>query len=311
MKVFVAGATGELGRPTVAALVAAGHRVTGVARTPAKADLLRRLGADSVAVDLFDAPAVKAAVAGHGAVLHLATKIPPASKGWRRSAWAENDRLRSEATRYMLDGAQADGIDTFVMESIAFLYADGGDAWLDENAPLDPGTNTSMPEAEQHVASFTAAGGRGLVLRFGWFYGPDASHTRDSVRAARLGVAPLMGDPAGYVSSIHVADAGAAVAEATVSAPAGIWNVCDEPVTKEEYARVLGEAVARKKTPRTMGKLLTKLGGEGAAVLTRSHRVSNERFRGVTGWTPAHPSVREGLPEVVAQILNKEDDDDA
>jgi nucleoside-diphosphate-sugar epimerase len=307
MKAFVTGATGELGRPAVAALIAGGHQVTGVARTSEKAALLRDLGAEPVTVDLFDPTGIKNATAGHDAILHLATKIPPTSKGWRRSAWAENDRLRAEGTSVLLDAASTHGIGTFVMESIAFLYADGGDRWQDEDAPLDPGTNTSMVVAEDATAAFSASGGRGIVLRFGWFYGPDAIHTRDTVRAARLGIAPVMGDPAGYVSSIHVEDAGRAVAAALDAAPAGVWNVCDEPVTKAEYARVLGDAVHRRKAPRPMGKILTKLGGEGAAVLARSHRVQSARFREATGWTPRWASVRDGLPVVVGQILEEDD----
>ena len=104
MRVFVAGATGVLGQPTVKVLVAAGHEVRGTARGEEKSQLLRSLGAEPVAVDLFDADAVKEAVAGSEAVIHLATKIPPLMKMRSREAWEENDRLRREATKNLVDG---------------------------------------------------------------------------------------------------------------------------------------------------------------------------------------------------------------
>jgi nucleoside-diphosphate-sugar epimerase len=303
-KVFVAGATGELGRTTLAALVADGHEVTGVARTPEKAALVQRLGAMPVTVDLFDDAAVKDAVADHDTVVHVATKIPPTSKGWRKSAWAENDRLRSDATRVLIDAAQANGVETFIMESISFLYVDGGDRWIDEDTPFsDVGLQQSMVDAEAATAAFTAAGGRGIVLRFGLFYGPDAIHTKDMVRAAKLGIAGVMGDPAGYLSSIHVDDAGRAVA-AALDVPAGTYNVVDdEPVTKSEFAAILGESLGRKRSPRTIGPVLTKMGGKGMGVLARSYRVSNRRFRDASGWEPRWTSVRDGLPVVVEEVL--------
>src|SRR5690606_37512979 len=97
--VFVAGATGVIGRPAVRSLLADGHEVTAVARSPEKAADLRAMGARPVTVDLFDATAVKEATAGHTAIVNLATRIPPSSKAWRAGAWAENERLRTEAAR--------------------------------------------------------------------------------------------------------------------------------------------------------------------------------------------------------------------
>jgi 2-alkyl-3-oxoalkanoate reductase len=127
MKVFVAGATGVLGRRAVGQLVEAGHAVTGVARSEEKAALVRKWGVEPVEVDLFNLPAVTAAVDGHGVVINLATKIPSPSHAARRSAWAENDRIRSEASRNLVEAALAAGVGRFVQESIAFLYPDCGD----------------------------------------------------------------------------------------------------------------------------------------------------------------------------------------
>ncbi|MEY2455437.1 MAG: hypothetical protein QOK06_531, partial [Acidimicrobiaceae bacterium] len=98
MRVFVAGATGVLGRATVPRLIEAGHEVTGVARSPEKAAQLVAQGARPVEVDLFDPAAVRATVQDHDAVVHMATSIPPLTKCWRTMAWATNDRLRREGT---------------------------------------------------------------------------------------------------------------------------------------------------------------------------------------------------------------------
>ena len=137
MKVFVTGATGVIGTRAVPALVAAGHEVTAVARGEAKADLVRSLGAVPVAVDLFDPAAVKEAVAGHDAVAHLATNIPPMTKASRPSSWTTNERLRREASRNLVDAALDAGAGRYVQESICFPYLDAGDAWIDEESPIE------------------------------------------------------------------------------------------------------------------------------------------------------------------------------
>ncbi len=136
--VFVTGATGVIGRPVVDALVAAGCAVNAVARSEVAARRLAAAGARPVVVDLFDGDAVRDAVAGHDAIVHLATSIPPMREMRKPSAWATNARLRIDATRSLVDAARVHGIARFVKESITFPYLDGGDGWLDEDAPRDP-----------------------------------------------------------------------------------------------------------------------------------------------------------------------------
>src|SRR4051812_4458693 len=199
MKVFVAGATGVLGWRAVRDLVRAGHQVTAIGRTPEKAELVRSLGATPVAVDLFDAAAVKDAVAGHDVVCNLATHIPPTAKMLLPSAWDENDRIRREVSRNLVDAAMATGATRYIQESIAFMYPDSGNASVDEETPLDvPPYGASAVEAEAQAQRFTDAGGTGIVLRFGQFYGPDAAHTKDFLRLARAHVAPTIGPADGY-----------------------------------------------------------------------------------------------------------------
>ena len=244
MRIFVAGATGVIGRPAVRALIAAGHEVTAVARTPEKAKQLTAAGATPATVDLFDPAAVKAAVRGHEVVANLATHIPPVSRAALPGAWSDNDRLRSQASRHLVDGALAAGAGRYIQESITFAYPDSDDRWLDEDAPFEPvGYVRSLADAEANTARFSAGGGIGVVLRFSAFYGPESHHTVAMVHAARHRIAMQPGRPDAYLSSIHTEDAGRAVA-AALTVGAGVFNVTDdEPVTRARHDAILATAV--------------------------------------------------------------------
>jgi nucleoside-diphosphate-sugar epimerase len=302
VKIFVAGATGVVGRPAVRALVEAGHEVTGVARSDEKAALLRGLGAGPVAVDVFDPGALKDAVAGHDVVINLATHIPPVSKAALPGAWNENARLRTEAATNLADAALAAGAGRYIQESIAFSYPDSGDAWLDEDTPLDmPSFGESIAVAEAQAARVTEAGAVGVVLRFGQFYAPYAGHTLAMAKAARRRVSPAMGPAEGYLASIHADDAGRAVV-AALDAPAGTYNVTDdEPVTRAEFDQIVAEALGVK-PPRRVPKALVKAGGSKMSFLTRSQRVSNRRFKEATSWSPTYPSIRETWAAIAAEL---------
>lgn len=292
-----------LGRRAVPALVAAGHRVTAVARSPEKEAQLRAAGATPVTVDLFDPAAVRAAVDGHDVVCHLATHIPPTTQAWRASAWATNDRLRREASRHLVDAALATGVERYVQESVTFAYADGGDAWLDEDAPLAPNpVVASTLDAAAQAARFTDAGGTGVVLRFGLLYGPDAHHTIDTIAGVRRRFPHFpLGPPRSWLSSLHLDDAGPAVAAALVT-PAGAWNVVDdEPVTRRQYLDALAGAIGAGPV-RYPGAVLARVAGRRAEVLARSQRVSNRRLQQATGWAPTVTSVDQGWPLVVAAV---------
>jgi nucleoside-diphosphate-sugar epimerase len=300
MRIFVAGATGVLGQPTVKLLVAAGHEVRGTARGEEKSQLLRSLGAEAVAVDLYDANAVKEAVAGSEAVIHIATKIPPLMKMRSRGAWKENDRLRREATKNLVDGALAAGAQTFIAESITFVYADGGDRWLDENAPLKLAWSAldSTLDLEREAQRFGEGGGKAVVLRFGLFYAPYAASTIDSVKMMKRRMFGVIGKGDNYFSSIHVDDAAAAIV-AALNAPSGTYNVVeDNPSLQTDYARAFADELHLPKPrrfPRWLGKLV--MGGPANYILN-STRVSNKKFKETTGWAPKYPSVREGFRQV-------------
>ena len=300
MRVFVAGATGVVGRRAVARLVAGGHAVTGVARTAEKAAQLASLGAGSVTVDLFDAGALRAAVAGHDAVVNLATKIPPPAQMARMSAWAENERIRREASGNLVDAAIAAGASVFVQESLAFLYGEHGDAWVDagSTATAESAFSGAVAVAEANVARFTAAGGRGVVLRYGRFYASDSDQTRAQVQAARRGLALDVGRRDSYAPMIDADDAAAAVI-AALDAPAGVYDVVDdEPLTRRDQSAALAAAIGRRRLWLPPKFLAPKM----SSFLAASQRVSNARFREATSWRPASASVRTGYRKLVRDL---------
>jgi nucleoside-diphosphate-sugar epimerase len=294
MRVFVAGGTGAVGSHAIPALVQEGHTVTALARTPEKAATLTAQGATAVAVSLFDRSALTAAFAGHDAVVNLATAIPPMTRWMSVTAWRHNDRVRTEGSAAVVDAALAAGVGRVVQESVSMLYQDQGAGWVDEDAPIDryPMAQGNLA-AEANAHRFSEDGRVGIVVRFGWFYGPGAAHSEQLFAQARRHIGLLLGPPASYVSSIHVADAAAAVA-AALHAPAGTFNIVDdEPLTKREYAQALARAAGKAMWLRGPGRAALVF-GDRLTSLTRSLRVSNARFRAATGWAPRYPSAREG-----------------
>jgi nucleoside-diphosphate-sugar epimerase len=300
MKVFLTGGTGAIGPATVRGLRAHGHEVRAVARTDEMAAQLRELGAEPAAVDLFDGDAVKAAVDRCEAVLHLATNVPQLRKMRSKDGWSTHNRLRTTANDLLIDAALTTGASTFVKESVTFCYPDRGSEWIDESTPPDESIAMLRPtlEGERMVDRFTAEGGRGVVLRFGSFYGPAARMVDEALRVARWRLSILAGAPDGYVSSIHTDDV-ASAAVAALAAPAGVYNVVeDDPATRREYLDAFSGAFgvrALRPIPRWLVKLAA---GSGAEAVIRSQRVRNRKFREATGWSPRYPSVRDGWPAV-------------
>jgi nucleoside-diphosphate-sugar epimerase len=302
MKVFVAGATGVIGRRAVRRLVAAGHEVTGVARTPEKAAALRAFGAEPVAVSLFDAAALRDAVAGHDAVVNLATRIPTIRESMRVSAWEENNRIRIEGSRNLVDAALATGARVYVQESLAFVYGEHGDAWLDaERTPLHDSPFTDpVRAAEANAARFTEHGGRGVVLRFGVFQAGDGHHTTTILHTARRGFLLEVARPDAYVPAIDADDAADAVVFAVEGAPAGAYDIVDdEPLTRRDVAEALARTVGRRRLRRPPGSGLAR---SKAGPLTDSQRVSNARFRAVTGWRPATRNQADAIAKAAAEM---------
>lgn len=301
MKVFVAGATGVIGRATVPLLLAAGHEVTGLARSAGAARRLEAAGARAARASLFDPDGLRRAVAGHDAVVNLATAIPSGSDATKAEAWEENNRVRSEGSTNLVAAARAAGAAVYVQESVAFLYADHGDQWVPSDAGLaDSIWTDAVRRAEANAHDFADGEGRGVVLRFGGFYTADSEHTRLLYRAARRGFSLDLGRHDAYFPAIHVDDAAAAVV-AALEAPSGTYDVVDsEPMTRCQQAEVWSQALGRR--VRRLPVWLGRFAGVAGPAGTRSMRVSNRRFRAATGWAPAFPGVRSSLPVIVDQL---------
>jgi nucleoside-diphosphate-sugar epimerase len=306
MKILLTGATGVLGRRVVPLLREAGHEVTGVVHSrPARAELERH-GVTTIDLDLFDASAVRRALAGQEAVLNLATRIPHSTvQMFLPWAWRENDRLRRVASATLVDAAISVGVMRFVQESFAPVYPDCGDRWIDETERIAPVRyNRTVADAEAAAARFSGSGRTGIVLRFGGFYGPDAFQTAVMLDAVRKGWGPLPGPPNAFVSSISHDDAAAAVAAAIGLAP-GIYNVVDNaPVTHREFFDSVAEAIGVR-SPRLPPPWLTPLFGSIGKMAARSLRISNRKLRDASDWGPKYPSVLQGWPSVVREMRSK------
>jgi nucleoside-diphosphate-sugar epimerase len=274
--IVITGSTGAIGHRVVGELLAAGHRVTGVTRSARGRDRLQRLGADAVEADVFDEASLRHAFERAHAVVNVLTHIPSADRMADPSAWEENDRLRTHASAAISRAAQATGVQRLVQESIAFVYADGGDTWLDEDAPVvGGGVTTTALTAERNARELFD--GDSVVLRFGLFMGPDSRSTRAALDAARAGASIAGGPPGAYRPTIWLEDAAAAVA-AAMGVPPGTYNVADtDPPTNAEIDAALADAV---------GVEALRPRAQQGGPMARSQRVSSRRLREASGWAP-------------------------
>jgi 2-alkyl-3-oxoalkanoate reductase len=315
MKVFVAGATGVLGRELVPQLVARGHEVVGMTRSASKQDLVRSLGARPVVVDALDPDAVAQAVASAEpeVIVHELTalsgkmSVKDMRHPERSSLATMTNRLRTEGTDHLLAAGRAVGARRFVAQSFAaFRWARAGGPVQTEADPLDPNPPAALRvplvgilHLERVVT--TIEWGDGLVLRYGGFYGPGTAISRapDAVMAAlvRKRRFPIVGDGGGVWSHVHIDDAAAATLTAVDHGQPGIYNIVDdEPAPVREWLPVLASALnakAPRRIPRWLGRLAA---GEAATLMMTDGRgASNAKAKGELGWQPQYASWRVGF----------------
>jgi nucleoside-diphosphate-sugar epimerase len=318
MKVFVAGATGVLGRALIPQLAARGHEVVGMTRSAAKQDLLRNLGARSVVADALDPEAVALAVASAEpeVIVHQLTAFsePTNLRAARRpdssAAFTMTHRLRTEGTDHLLAAGRAVGARRFVAQSFgAFRFARTGGPIHTEADPFDP---DDAPTALRKVqagylylerAVTTIDWGEGLALRYGAFYGPGTtiSLTPDAAMAApvRKRRFPIIGDGDGVSSYIHVDDAAAATALAVERGRPGVYYIVDDdPAPVREWLPALASALDAK-PPRRIPRWLARLaaGDAAAAMMTDAHGASNAKAKREFGWQPRYASWRQGFAQ--------------
>jgi 2-alkyl-3-oxoalkanoate reductase len=316
MKVFVAGATGAIGKQLIPQLVAAGHEVTGMTRSPEKADGLRALGAKAAVADGLDRTAVREAVlrAEPEAVVHQMTSLTGTfSLKKFDELFALTNRLRTEGVDYLLEAAQAAGAHRFLAQSNGTGYEPTGAPVKSEDAPIDPDPPAvvrPMMAAIRHLEAATlgAAGIEGLALRYAGFYGPGTGLAPgeamvELVRKRRL---PIIGDGGGVWSFIHMVDAAAATVAALERGAPGIYNIADdEPapasVWLPELARVLG-AKPPLRVPVWLGRLAA--GEAGVWLFTQIRGASNAKAKRELGWELRYPSWRDGFRHDLAAQPN-------
>jgi nucleoside-diphosphate-sugar epimerase len=312
MKVFVAGATGALGRQLVPMLVENGHEVTGMTRSDAKQDLIRQMGARPAVADALDPEAVAQAVAAAEpeAVIHQLTAIDTGS--FSRSLdkmFALTNRLRTEGVDHLLAAAQAVGTRRFIAQSFAgWPFERTGGPVKTEEDPLEsspPKTVSQTLGAIKYVEETVTGAERidGLALRYGGFYGPGTSVSLDpdgeQVEMLRKRRLPIIGDGGGIWSFVHIADAAAATAAAVDHGAPGLYNIVDdEPIEVRvllpELAKVVGAKPPRR-LPRWLGRLIA---GEGNAIMmTEVRGASNAKAKRELGWELRYPSWRQGFRE--------------
>jgi nucleoside-diphosphate-sugar epimerase len=304
VRVFVAGATGAIGRPLVRMLLEARHEVTGMTRSEEGAEKLRAAGARAAVADVFDADAVREAMvaAAPEAVIHQLTDLP---REWqRRQNLGETSRLRTEGTQNLLAGARAAEAWRFVAQSIAFVYSPKAPTAADEDAPTLAGT-PGFGEAVDAVlelehAVTTEQGLDGLALRYGFFYGPGTWYARGSKLAREFERRrfPIVGDGSGVFSFIHVDDAAAATIAALEDGAPGVYNVVDDdPAPMSEWVPAFADALGAK-PPRRVPRWLARLAaGEQAKWATALRGASNEKAKRELGWKPRYATWRIGFRE--------------
>jgi nucleoside-diphosphate-sugar epimerase len=308
MKVFLAGATGAVGKRLIPALVSSGHEVTAMTRSPDKADDLRALGASPAVADGLDADAVMQAVtqAEPEAIVHQMTALASA-KSYKQfdKEFALTNRLRTEGIDNLLAAAHVADVRRLVAQSYGnWNYERRGGSPKTEQDRLDPDPPANQRQSLEAIrylegALAQADGVEGVALRFGNFYGPGTGFALDGdlVELVRKRKLPIVGDGAGVWSFIHVDDVAAATIAALHRGEPGVYNISDdEPAPVSAWLPELAAAVGAKPprhVPVWLGRIAT--GEVGVSMMTQIRGASNAKAKRELDWRPAYGSWRQGF----------------
>ena len=293
MKVFVAGASGALGRPLVRKLIDAGHEVIGL--TSKHPEVIASLGARTAHVNAFDAEGLRDAVvaAKPDLIVHALTRLPN-SPFVTPSRLKIHDRLREEGTKNLIDAALAAGTPRMIAESITFAFRGRSEDKMKpvENMGGFQRSVTAAMSLESQVLEF-----EGVVLRFGLFYGPGTSINEEVPKALKRRTLAVIGPGTAWWSFIHVDDAASGVVAAIERGKAGeTYNICDdEPILAKEALGVIAEAASVPKPihlpdvgPRYMRYYFNKMTG-----------ANNSKAKIDLAWSLEFPTFKHGFPETV------------
>jgi nucleoside-diphosphate-sugar epimerase len=299
MRVFIAGATGAIGRPLVAQLCEAGHDVVGMTRSEERAEALRAAGAEAVIADALGADAVRRAVeAAHpDVVVNELTDLDRPLNPRKYADWLEGtNRLRTEGTRNLVEAARAAGAPRLISQSVAFAYTFEPGVKT-EDAPLLGSDAGPMADAIHELERRTLDAG-GIVVRYGFFYGPGTAYHRggQQIELIEKRQMPIIGHGEGRFPFIHVDDAAAATAAAIERGTTGVYNIVDdEPAAGHDWIPYLAEVIGAPR-PRRIPKFIARMmAGRLASMATQMQPVSNAKAKAELGWQPRHASWREGF----------------
>ena len=309
MRVLIAGAGGVLGLALTERLVADGHTVIGLTRSPGRGRAIRSAGGETILCDvLLERQAAEAvATAAPDAVIHQLSNLPPQLDSKQLAAQlAPTNRLRREGTRNLIAAARAIGVERLVAQSIAFAYAPEGDWVKSESARLALDAPPPQDEMVGAVADLERQVREvdGIVLRYGNLYGSDTYYGARGAYAklAEKRQLPIVATAEGRWSFIHAADAADATAVALERGAPGIYNIVDdEPAPASEWIPVFAEALGAKQPRRLPAALASRLLGSFVFGLMANQRgASNAKARAELGWEPRFRSWREGFPAAIA-----------
>jgi 2-alkyl-3-oxoalkanoate reductase len=303
MRVFIAGASGVLGRRLVRQFAARGHTVLGLARSPKAEIAVKEAGGEPRQGDLFDAESLARAAEGCDTVIHAATAIPVKQKT-TPADWAMNDRIRRKGTRCLTEAAAKIGAKTYLQQSIAWVARPKDDSPFDEDSPCipEPGTQSAIDGEKIAREAESSEGFTVSILRCGFFYDSESAHTRMFAEALRKRQLPIIGCGTAEWAMIHTDDAASAYVAAAEKPTSGVWHIVDNELVEvrtflKEFAARLG-APAPRRVPTWLAHWLA--GEQAVTYFTRSTRTSNIRFRRDFGWAPHYPTYREGLNQILA-----------
>ncbi len=298
MKVFVAGASGAIGRPLVRGLVTAGHTVVGMTRS--NADALSADGAQAVVADALDRDAVRRAVeeARPDVVVNELTDLGAPLNPRKYDEWlAGTNRLRREGTTNLADAAAAAGASKFVSQSVAFAYSFEQGLKTEESATIGAAAG-DMGEAIDELERITLAAPAGIVLRYGFFYGEGTGYARSGQQTEMLRKrqVPIVGRGTGMFPFIHIQDAASATVAAIERGAPGVYNIVDdEPAAQADWVALAADLLGAKKPWRVPVFLAKLVAGPMAGFATSLQPVSNAKAKRELGWQPSYPSWRDGF----------------
>jgi nucleoside-diphosphate-sugar epimerase len=303
MRVFIAGASGVLGRRLVRQFTARGHSVVGLARNPKAEIAVKEAGGEPSQADLFDAESLARAAQGCDTVIHAATAIPVKQKT-TPADWAMNDRIRRKGTRCLTEAAAKIGAKAYMQQSIAWVARPKDDSHFDEDSPCvgEPGTQSAIDAENIAREAESLEGFTVMILRAGFFYDSESAHTRMFADMLRKRQMPIIGRGSAAWAMIHTDDAASAYVAAAEKPASGVWHIVDNELVEvrtflKEFAARLG-APAPRRVPAWLARWLA--GEQAVEYFTRSTRTTNASFRRDFSWTARYPTYRDGLDQILA-----------